>query len=73
MRAAWGGVPGQLILPNHGPSPAAGASPFGVPPGWPWTKTAMTREEAEALHAYLIDVQWKTYNEGPRGLKSAER
>jgi quinohemoprotein ethanol dehydrogenase len=46
---------------------------FGVPPGWPWVKTAMTREEAEALHAYLIDVQWKTYTDGPRGLKSAER
>jgi hypothetical protein len=23
----------------------------------------MTQEEADALHAYLIDVQWKTYKD----------
>jgi hypothetical protein len=33
----------------------------------------MTQEEADALHAYLIDVQRKTYTNGPRGLKSAEK
>lgn len=47
-----------------------GMPKYGTPPGWPWTNTAMTQEEADALHAYLIDVQWKTYNNGPRGLKS---
>jgi len=30
----------------------------------------MTKEEADALHAYLIDVQWKTYKEGPRAYKN---
>ena len=29
--------------------------------------TAM--EEAEALHAYIIDLAWKAYKDGPRGLK----
>jgi len=42
---------------------------FGKPPGWPLVETAMTREEAEALHAYIIDLAWKAYKDGPRGLK----
>src|SRR5258705_8372813 len=46
---------------------------FSTPMGWPWIKTGMTQEEADALHAYLIDVQWRTFTNGPRGLKSAER
>jgi quinohemoprotein ethanol dehydrogenase len=46
---------------------------FGTPPGWPLFKTAMTQEEADALHAYIIDVQWKTYKEGPRAYKSPEQ
>jgi len=33
----------------------------------------MTQEEADALHAYLIDLQWKTFKEGPRGLKTGEK
>jgi hypothetical protein len=33
----------------------------------------MTQEEADALHAYVIDLQWKTYKNGPRGLKSVEK
>jgi len=48
-----------------------GMPKYGTPPGWPWVKTAMTQAEADALHAYLIDLQWKTYKDGPRGLKSA--
>jgi len=50
-----------------------GMPKFSTPMGWPWIKTGMTQEEADALHAYLIDVQWKTYTNGPRGLKSAEK
>ena len=46
---------------------------YGTPPGWPWVKTAMTQEEADALHAYLVDLQWKTYRDGPRGLKTGEK
>jgi quinohemoprotein ethanol dehydrogenase len=48
-----------------------GMPKYGTPPGWPWVKTAMTQAEADALHAYLVDLQWKTYTDGPRGLKSA--
>jgi hypothetical protein len=33
----------------------------------------MTQEEADALHAYLIDVQWQTYKNGPRAYKSPEK
>jgi len=36
-------------------------------------KTGMTQEEADALRAYPIDVQWTAYTTGPRGLKSAEK
>ena len=50
-----------------------GMPKYSTPPGWPWIKTAMTQEEADALHAYLIDVQWKTYKDGPRGLKRVEK
>src|SRR6266446_6996957 len=41
--------------------------------GWPWIKTGMTQDEADALHAYLIDVQWRTFTNGPRGLKRVLR
>src|SRR5438034_4092601 len=47
-----------------------GRPKYGTAPGWPWVKTGMTPEEADALHAYLIDVQWKTYKEGPRAYKN---
>src|SRR6185312_3715850 len=30
--------------------------------GFPLEHTKMTVEEANALHAYLIDLQWKAYN-----------
>jgi len=47
-----------------------GMPKYSTAPGWPWVKTGMTQEEADALHAYLIDVQWKTYKEGPRAYKN---
>jgi quinohemoprotein ethanol dehydrogenase len=50
-----------------------GMPKYGTPPGWPLVKTSMTQEEADALHAYLIDLQWKTFKEGPRGLKTGEK
>ena len=49
-----------------------GMPKYGTAPGWPWVKTGMTQEEADALHAYLIDVQWKTYKEGPRASKNEQ-
>ena len=35
---------------------------FGVGAGWPLVNTKMTVEEANAVHAYIIDLQWKAYN-----------
>ena len=45
---------------------------FSVPTGWPLIKTAMTAQEAEALHDYIIDLEWRAYKLGPRGVKSAD-
>jgi quinohemoprotein ethanol dehydrogenase len=56
-----------------GSNKTKGMPGFGTPPGWPWINTGMTQEEADALHAYLIDVQWKTYKDGPRAYKSPEK
>jgi len=56
-----------------GSNKAKGMPGFRTPPGWPWINTGMTQEEADALHAYLIDVQWKTYKDGPRAYKSPEK
>ena len=56
-----------------GSNKTKGMPGFRTPPGWPWIKTGMTQEEADALHAYLIDVQWKTYTEGPRAYKTPEK
>ena len=61
----------QIVL--GGSSQSKGMPKFSTPMGWPWIKTGMTQEEADALHAYLIDVQWRTFTNGPRGLKSAEK
>jgi quinohemoprotein ethanol dehydrogenase len=55
-----------------GSNRANGMPGFRTPPGWPWVKTGMTQEEADALHAYLIDVQWKTYKEGPRAYRAPQ-
>jgi mono/diheme cytochrome c family protein len=35
---------------------------FGAGAGFPLVDTKMTVEEANALHAYLIDLQWKAYD-----------
>ena len=61
----------QIVL--GGSNQSKGMPKFSTPIGWPWIKTGMTQEEADALHAYLIDVQWRTFTNGPRGLKSAEK
>jgi quinohemoprotein ethanol dehydrogenase len=31
--------------------------------GWPLIETKMSVEEANALHAYIIDLSWKAYND----------
>ena len=35
---------------------------FGPGNDFPLQKTAMSAEDAQALHAYIIDLQWKAYN-----------
>ncbi len=46
-----------------------GMPKFSAPIGMPLLKTYMTPAEAEALHAYIVDLQWRAYKLGPRGLK----
>jgi quinohemoprotein ethanol dehydrogenase len=36
---------------------------FGTPPGYPIVIRKMSVEEADAIHAYIIDLSWKAYNE----------
>jgi quinohemoprotein ethanol dehydrogenase len=36
---------------------------FGNPAGFPFVETKMTPQEADAIHAYVIDLSWKAYNE----------
>jgi quinohemoprotein ethanol dehydrogenase len=36
---------------------------FGSGAGWPLVETKMTVEEANAVHAYIIDLSWKAYND----------
>jgi quinohemoprotein ethanol dehydrogenase len=35
---------------------------FGNPPGFPIVVRKMSQQEADAIHAYIIDVSWKAYN-----------
>jgi len=36
---------------------------FGAGAGWPLIETKMTVEEANAVHACIIDLSWKAYND----------
>jgi quinohemoprotein ethanol dehydrogenase len=49
-----------------------GMPQFSVPIGQPLIRTSMTAAEAEALHDYIIDVEWRAYKLGPRGVKSVD-
>jgi len=44
--------------PNGMPGFADGA-------GFPLIKTKMTAEDALALHAYIIDLEWKAFKNNP--------
>ena len=35
---------------------------FGTPVGFPLIETRITPQEADAIHAYVIDLSWKAYN-----------
>jgi mono/diheme cytochrome c family protein len=35
---------------------------FGNPPGYPIVTRKMSAQEADAIHAYVIDQSWKAYN-----------
>jgi hypothetical protein len=37
---------------------------------WPITKKAMTADEAQALHAYVIHQEWKAYKDDQARLNS---
>jgi len=43
---------------------------FGTPPGYPIVIRKMSREEADAIHAYIIDLSWQAYNEDQKRLHS---
>ncbi len=49
-----------------------GMPKFSAPIGMPLLKTYMTPAEAEALHAYIVDLQWRAYKLGPRGVKKVD-
>ncbi|MGC2658876.1 MAG: c-type cytochrome [Bryobacteraceae bacterium] len=34
---------------------------FGDPPGYPLVKQKMSSQEADAIHAYIVDQSWKAY------------
>jgi len=40
----------------------SGMPGFGTPAGFPLLETKMTPQEADAIHAYVIDLSWKAYN-----------
>ena len=40
---------------------------FSTPPGWPLIKTAMTQEEADVLHDYIIDFRVASVQARPAG------
>ena len=41
---------------------------FGTPPGFPILKRKMSVEEADAIHAYIIDLSWKAYYDDQKRL-----
>ena len=41
----------------------SGMPGFGAGAGWPMTETKMSVDDANALHAYIIDLSWKAYND----------
>ncbi|MES2293866.1 MAG: PQQ-binding-like beta-propeller repeat protein [Pseudomonadota bacterium] len=61
---------GEIVL--GGTHREQGMPKFSVPIGQPLIKTFMTPAEAEALHAYVVDLQWRAYKLGPRGLKRVD-
>jgi len=36
---------------------------FGNPAGFPLVQTKMTPQESDAIHAYVIDLAWKAYEQ----------
>jgi quinohemoprotein ethanol dehydrogenase len=45
---------------------------FGGGAGFPMIETKMSVEDANAIHAYIIDRSWKAYNDDPARLPSAK-
>ena len=36
---------------------------FGEPAGFPLVEGKMTVQDADAIHAYVMELSWKAYNE----------
>jgi quinohemoprotein ethanol dehydrogenase len=45
---------------------------FGTGAGFPMVETKMSVEDANAIHAYIIDLSWKAYNDELARLQSAK-
>jgi quinohemoprotein ethanol dehydrogenase len=74
---AWildGGIPDLRYMPLavhqqwnaivlNGSRRRFGMPGFGQPAGFPVVTRKMTQKEADAIHAYIIDLSWKAYNE----------
>jgi quinohemoprotein ethanol dehydrogenase len=45
---------------------------FGAGAGFPMVETKMSVEDANAIHAYIIDLSWKAYNDELARLQSAK-
>jgi quinohemoprotein ethanol dehydrogenase len=50
-----------------------GMPAFGSGAGFPLIETKMTVDEANALHAYIIDLSWKAYNEQQQAKPNATK
>jgi quinohemoprotein ethanol dehydrogenase len=74
---AWildGGIPDLRYMPMavhqqwnaivlNGSRRRNGMPGFGEPAGFPVVTRKMTQQEADAVHAYVIDLSWKAYND----------
>jgi quinohemoprotein ethanol dehydrogenase len=49
-----------------------GMPSFGIGAGFPMIETKMSVEDANAIHAYIIDLSWKAYNADLARLQSAK-
>jgi glucose dehydrogenase len=61
--------PGIVLAGSHRNN---GMPSFGTGAGFPMVETKMSVEDANAIHAYIIDLSWKAYNADRARLQSAK-